>query len=1084
LARIISTHPVVFEDALVQTNDVVKELRILIRDYLRPSFLQHPRFTQIVGFSQVIKLLQEIRSSLQPNVDLVRLRSEYLEKIAEKFEIIPLQGISPKVGKNTIGVRMEDVFVPIKLKPDMTVYHHLHLSRARRRQKLSSLLVESPGETGQRKLKGPEIRSALAEISKGQGKSLLSTILTWSSLELEAFGSVGIDKLLSVPQVVLQGDPGSGKSTLTRYIAWAVAKRPQALPDDLADKVPVLIAALDFGAALESGRVSNLESYLLTECDRFAPAIEKAISSGKAIVLIDGLDEVSKPGLRAHVKERVDDFLSDPMFAENRMIITSRIVGYQRTGRTGQFLHFVIQELDNDNIHQYVKHWYKAVREEMPGSMDVEKEAQEFHKTITGNDSFLKMARNPLLLTIILLMKLQGRDLPSSRVQLYDAATQTLIRNWPLLRGADFDELFIREWLAPVAYHILADRTGELIDEDSLMSELVDSMRKLKSMTPIEAKSNSAKMLEDIGQHSGFILPKGTDADEHNLYGFLHQTFAEYLSAFYLFGLWEEKTLDLRRYCHDPYWREVFLLFAGHLATARRANAGKLIEAVRNLNSSCYEAYLHRDVLVACEILCDGVPAGPPDIIESLLSELLKVWRETKIASLRTDIEFLFDRLSNTEYGPVLARIAASRSPSSETLKLATILGPQLFRDSLRQLLTGQEPHIRIRAAELLEPFPEPAICDAAYALLTQDSEAIRLRAVAVLINQGDPRGAQVLPNVLKNASWAYVLFTKPAIPATVDKVCLDAIARALDSEPEASSLNYVLFLAFQNDPRGRDAIFRLCASDHGDASQYMREMLTFSAPLRNLFTDEELFRMLQSSRDSYFRIEIAHELATRNNLHGVEELTNLAVSLTGMDKAYAAKVLAEFDKAAGVRALVDSLGPAGPDEKHLVAAWLAENHDWHGTETLQNAAASGDARIRLIALKALSGSPTPPPIEDLISLARNDEPKYALEGLQLLSVRKEREGLSELIAAFESGPPPLRAAAAQLLIESDDLAAFDTIKNQVDQMLSDVNPVHILDPDSKYITKELPSLADSARQFLKRYLAVSGRLEVSSRRA
>jgi hypothetical protein len=211
LARIISTHPVVFEDALVQTNDVVKELRILIRDYLRPSFLQHPRFTQIVGFSQVIKLLQEIRSSLQPNVDLVRLRSEYLEKIAEKFEIIPLQGISPKVGKNTIGVRMEDVFVPIKLKPDMTVYHHLHLSRARRRQKLSSLLVESPGETGQRKLKGPEIRSALAEISKGQGKSLLSTILTWSSLELEAFGSVGIDKLLSVPQVVLQGDPGSDR---------------------------------------------------------------------------------------------------------------------------------------------------------------------------------------------------------------------------------------------------------------------------------------------------------------------------------------------------------------------------------------------------------------------------------------------------------------------------------------------------------------------------------------------------------------------------------------------------------------------------------------------------------------------------------------------------------------------------------------------------------------------------------------------------------------------------------------------------------------------------------------------------------
>ena len=105
----------------------------------------------------------------------------------------------------------------------------------------------------------------------------------------------------------------------------------------------------------------------------------------------------------------------------------------------------------------------------------------------------------------------------------------------------------------------------------------------------------------------------------------------------------------MARYAHDPYWREVFLLMAGHLGTQRRAKGGKFIDAVRNLNSSSYEAFIHRDLLIACQVLADGTPAGPASLVESVLKDVLSLWAKTRLGSLRKDIEDIFRKLKGTE---------------------------------------------------------------------------------------------------------------------------------------------------------------------------------------------------------------------------------------------------------------------------------------------------------------------------------------------------------------------------------------------------------------------------------------------------
>ncbi len=454
-----------------------------------------------------------------------------------------------------------------------------------------------------------------------------------------------------MPQTICQ----KSMTQETRYIAWALARgKAELVGQDLNGRTPVVIRAIEFGEALEQGRVESLEEYLTETSGRFSPVIKHDLICGKAILLIDGLDEVSKVALRVRVKERVDDFIADPVFAENRVVVTTRIVGYERSGLTGRFRHFTISELDDSQIREFIRRWYRAIEREVPETIESESETLQLTQAVMRNESILRMARNPLLLTIIALIKWQGRTLPEQRVLLYDAAAQTLIRSWPLTqRRVEFEELFVREWLAPIAFHILSERTGDLIDEYSLLEELSKIMRRLRSMTDIQAKTASREMLDNISEHSGFLLPRDRDKDGNNLYGFLHQNFAEYLAAYYMAGRWEDGELELIDYAHDPYWREVFLLIGGHLGIQRRAKAGGFVRAVRSLQSSSYEDLIHRDLLLACSVLADGTPVGPADIVEALLSELLAVWEDTSLISLRSDIEKVFGKLGRAENAPL-----------------------------------------------------------------------------------------------------------------------------------------------------------------------------------------------------------------------------------------------------------------------------------------------------------------------------------------------------------------------------------------------------------------------------------------------
>jgi HEAT repeat protein len=625
------------------------------------------------------------------------------------------------------------------------------------------------------------------------------------------------------------------------------------------------------------------------------------------------------------------------------------------------------------------------------------------------------------------------------------------------------------------------------------MDELVAAMQRLKSKTPIEAKTESQQLLDSISEHSGFLLPRGTDPDGRNMYGFLHQTFAEFLAACLLAGRWEDKELNLRDYAHDPYWREVLLLMAGHLGTQRRAKAGHFIEAVRGLKSCPYEGVIRRDLLLACEILGDGVPAGPPNVIESLLSELLSVWRETPIRSLRADVERAFQRLRGTEYAGVLARLATNRNLSAEdTVALAQILGASFFLEALMRVL--KDPRVisslRLAAAKLLHPIQQ-GIGDLVSDL--DGNKATRFGVARVLIEGGDPRGITLLIDLLKVST-----VPNPTIlVGCKEPKAADAVAGLLESgdarlEARASGL-----LIQWDDKRGQAALPRLAmSSDPG----VVFEVLAAMGNAKSGALDSDKLAAILQVPSLELRLAAAQQLAAQGDPRGVEGLADLldapdisvrlsaavglderddpraipvfVTLLSELDKGgvfFAIRCLAKHDAPEGLASLRRLITDADPITRAQAASQLLESGDT-SAESILLEAMLGGGTVASIAFQALVTWGSVPLPELSAKLLSQPDVGLIWVVMQVLSRRKEAQAAEILTGLLDDERLFVRAHAAELLLAREEPGVLEALKCHVDRMLQETT----LPTDPQYPVQALPP-AESAYKFIHRHLTPAG---------
>lgn len=554
-----------------------------------------------------VQIPNDVKSILEPQ------KEEYFEKTREIFEYMDLGGISPRVGNKIVKIRMEDLFVPLKVEVDVPLIESIE------EEKKLSLSTDS-------KIISSSKSPSLCE-EKNKDLDLFET-----DFKRHSTRPINIIQMLEKPKVVLLGHPGSGKTTVGKYIAYSIANKQFSKVGQIFEPlIPISIKVSDYAMELRATpNLSLFEFIVKKSTDRFSKLFEWYLKNDLAICILDGLDEIPFYDLQITTIRRIEQFISE--FNNNRFLITSRIVGYRKNQISGDFFQVTLIDFDQEQTQHFLKKWHTAIEIESSSKIsehEIDEKVAKLMDAINSNIGIRKLAGNPLLLTIIALANWRGTKLPNRRVDLYQIASETLIENWPFKqRQLRLDSNEILKILEPIAYTIFTSGKNNLIREQELKPLFEEKVIEQRGINPQEAKIICRDLFEDIEVGTGFFLARGLDSHHQKLFGFLHLTFGEYLTARYVAEQWLSDNFSIDLYAHNDRWHEIILLIAGHLSSYSQVLASKFVRSILDLNSE-FEDVLHRDLLLTAEILSDNVKVDR-DLENEIISKLITISLETK----------------------------------------------------------------------------------------------------------------------------------------------------------------------------------------------------------------------------------------------------------------------------------------------------------------------------------------------------------------------------------------------------------------------------------------------------------------------
>ncbi|MFL6200648.1 MAG: NACHT domain-containing protein [Thermoanaerobaculia bacterium] len=541
----------------------------------------------------------------RPAQDLTRVTERYLEHLVDRYRHLDFRGmgVSDRV---PLRLPLLDMYIPLKAR------------------------VETPeGETWERvrlagRKPGDDEKAALLRLSEPRPV---------------------LDLLRENDGLVLLGDPGAGKTTFVKFLALALATgQGDAL--GLGTRLPVILPISAYATALAAADVPLVSFIARYYHDRgvelpLEPMLERAFEQGGVLLFLDGLDEVRELERRHLVVERVRDFYCFHRRAGNKFVLTSRIVGYREVRPAAEGLaECTLVDFDEPEIESFVDKWTAAVERAAGGetraaALEARRERDELLAAVRRNPGVRSLASNPLLLTILALMKRQGVSLPERRVHLYETYVETLLKHWNLARslggrsGPDLDLVETMKILPPLALWMHRTSPGVgLVREGDLLRELERIYQERRHEDPAGAARH---FLEDVREHTALLLDRGG-----RQYGFIHLTFQEYLAAVALAQKGQREieavVAALAEHVGEAPWHEVTLLTIGYLGVIQQrdeAASAVLEELIRRAPGPRGEAVVLAGHAVADAGAAGVTPACRKRVVESLLRVLTDLKVET-----------------------------------------------------------------------------------------------------------------------------------------------------------------------------------------------------------------------------------------------------------------------------------------------------------------------------------------------------------------------------------------------------------------------------------------------------------------------
>ncbi|PHK08502.1 NACHT domain-containing protein, partial [Nostoc linckia] len=397
-------------------------------------------------------------------------------------------------------------------------------------------------------------------------------------------------------KIALLALPGGGKTLLLKrlVVAYCDPKRRVNSDDNLPsiDLTPVLIRCREWREHIHRPIMSLLDHISeitgQPELQNLREALIPHFKNGKVLLLVDGLDEIHDDSKRTTFIENLENFLTQ--FPDIRLIVTSREAGFKLIApNLARFCERRnISPLSAEAIEHLCLYWHQLM---LGDSQESITDAKNVIAHIVGDASLRRLAENPLLLTMLLVVKHGAGKLPPDRVSLYRRAVDVLLDTWNI-KG--HEALNLKEaipQLACVAFELMS-AGKQTATENELLSLLNTARDKLDQIRRY-AIDTPDKFLRRVELRSSLLVEAGTQMEHGRavpFYQFRHLTFQEYLAAVavveghYLhFTHTDTINTPLRDFLTSDEWKEVIPM----AAVLARKQAEPLISAlVQDANSA------------------------------------------------------------------------------------------------------------------------------------------------------------------------------------------------------------------------------------------------------------------------------------------------------------------------------------------------------------------------------------------------------------------------------------------------------------------------------------------------------------------
>lgn len=370
-----------------------------------------------------------------------------------------------------------------------------------------------------------------------------------STFAVEEMGIDSFDALERFTCLMVWGGLGTGKTTFLKTIATRKN-------EDL-ERHPVFIEL----RSLVERRESILEYIHQELYSRKFPSGDLAnilLNEGKLLILLDGLDEVSKSDFRPLCKQ-IEDFVERYPF--NQFVLSCRYGIYDYGFK--RFTEVEIARLSDEKIKDFVDTWFSYHKNEEKG--------EKVKKLLEKNKLLKDFASTPLMLNMLCLNIEAGYGVPENIYSVYDKAVKASAERWDQNRFIDRDATKLTtsqrlSFLADLAFDGL-DRsrkvyTWEIETLRKMVRAFIQDSAHYEPSTIEEDCSIEIQAIE--GYHS--LLERTSD----DIYRFSTPAYQHYFAADYAESSRDRELLKnlVDRHILDKQWREIFVMIAEKLKDA------------------------------------------------------------------------------------------------------------------------------------------------------------------------------------------------------------------------------------------------------------------------------------------------------------------------------------------------------------------------------------------------------------------------------------------------------------------------------------------------------------------------------------